>query len=493
MNTYKILLISHEMSFTGAPQMLFKVAKILKEEGCFVEAWTLREGDLQTLFEEIGIRVIYKTGFERNVILNEASFYDFIICNTVVTHEYVQLLKNHIPTIWYIHEADYMTKYIEEYPDVLEVLKTDVPKYVVSEYAQEYFWNNFGVESSVLHNAVEDSREFVRIESRDTSKVTFVFVGTLMREKGVDILLEAYNNMETELKSKSQVFLIGLRIESDQDYNKKLDVLIKKSKNVIYFGEIKDHFKVLQLIAKGDVAVISSLYESCSLVALESAMLAKPLIVSKNVGAKYIVTKESGWILETMNVETLQGVMEDIVRNPERLIQMGIVSRKNYERTSSYSVVKDRLIDIVQENFVEKKEYRKSCLEKEKRENEEWAKYIQEKVKVIFKELYAKIEDSTEMKNVVLYGAANALIDIYPIIQEEHRVHIVKWVDKKYEKCKNCYMQIEKPDSINDIEYDFILVLVRKERTYIEIVNELKQMGVNEEKILWLRWKGRIR
>lgn len=52
--------------------------------------------------------------------------------------------------------------------------------------------------------------------------------------------------------------------------------------------------------------VVPSRDESCSLVALEGAMMSKPLILTENIGAKYILDENSGWLVKTGSVDSLK-------------------------------------------------------------------------------------------------------------------------------------------------------------------------------------------
>ena len=76
--------------------------------------------------------------------------------------------------------------------------------------------------------------------------------------------------------------------------------------------------------------MIPSLDESCSLVVLEGAMMGKPLVVSENVGAKYLVDESNGWIVKTGDIESLIEAFTSIIKNPSQLSSMGKASRKKY-------------------------------------------------------------------------------------------------------------------------------------------------------------------
>ena len=84
-----------------------------------------------------------------------------------------------------------------------------------------------------------------------------------------------------------------------------------------------------------DVVVVASRDESCSLVALEGAMLSKPLIVTENVGAKYMVSEENGMVVKTADVNDLMTAMMQMIDRKSELAKMGAASRKMYDTYAS--------------------------------------------------------------------------------------------------------------------------------------------------------------
>ena len=61
----KVLLMTHELSFTGAPLVLFYVAKILKEKGYLVVVFSTKDGELRREYVENGIMVIVQENNKR--------------------------------------------------------------------------------------------------------------------------------------------------------------------------------------------------------------------------------------------------------------------------------------------------------------------------------------------------------------------------------------------------------------------------------------------
>ena len=101
-----------------------------------------------------------------------------------------------------------------------------------------------------------------------------------------------------------------------------------------------------------DVVIVASRDESCSLVALEGAMLSKPLIVTENVGAKYIVENGSnGIIVKSDDVYSLKNAMMSMIDSRKSLASMGEKSRLLYDKLASMQKHKKDLGDLFNLQF----------------------------------------------------------------------------------------------------------------------------------------------
>ena len=77
-------------------------------------------------------------------------------------------------------------------------------------------------------------------------------------------------------------------------------------------------------------------------------MLKKPIIVSENVGAKYMVKEDkNGYIFENENSESLKKTIEKIIENKNKLNEMGEISRKMYEDYASFEFHKQELQKLI--------------------------------------------------------------------------------------------------------------------------------------------------
>jgi hypothetical protein len=115
-NCKDILLISHDLTFSGAPLMLLSIAKILKELGYFVVVTSPHHGPLQKVYEQNDIPVI----LDELVLRQHPSFekfaknFDYIICNTIVCWPAVKQMHNITKNIWWIHEGKGINQYFQD-------------------------------------------------------------------------------------------------------------------------------------------------------------------------------------------------------------------------------------------------------------------------------------------------------------------------------------------------------------------------------------------
>lgn len=96
-------------------------------------------------------------------------------------------------------------------------------------------------------------------------------------------------------------------------------------------------------------------------------------------------------------------------------------------------------------------------------------------------------EDIKRLKNkrVVIYGAGQVGRDYIMQLSQYSEINIVAWVDKNHQRYNYDFRRVEAVDSLENREYDFVLVAVKNEAAAQEIKKSLGEMGVCEDKILF--------
>ena len=356
MKKKNILLFIHELTYTGSPFSTLRLARALMESGYHIEVWSYREGSFRSEYDQAGInvKVIPEDSLRSKDVLHKIKKFDLVICNTLFTRKAVEMAENIVPTIWYIREAENIPEFFMSDFRKYYTLKNAKNIWCVSEYAKEFISRYFNKNVQVIPNCVDDELNLVSYEGSQKSDdtVRFYMSGTIEKRKGFDIFLGAYELLDLEYKNRCELHIVGRKFDQQIQYFDKLEKYVKKySKNIFYHGEIKDRDRLLSLMKTCDVITVISRDESCSLVALEGCMLGKPLLLSQNVGAKYLVDEKNGWIIETGNKEQLKNVVEQIIDHKECLPKMGNASRRKYEKTSTFEKYRENVQKNIEKNF----------------------------------------------------------------------------------------------------------------------------------------------
>ena len=347
-NKELVILISQEMSYTGSPNSLLRMARIIKEKYRVI-VFTLSDGPFRREFEKnrIPVIAITKEDIAKSYIRKLTLSAKFIIANTIGTSDFVREYKKNIPIAWYIREAQNLTQYhkgrqneLKKFPFVC----------CVSEYAKEFIDRTFNVNAIVYHNAVEDCYQ----ESTCSGTIKVLFSGTISERKGFDTLVNAWESLNEKFRKNSELIVAGRVIPQFKDFFNSVISPEKSEKlNIRYLGEIQDREKYFNLLREIDFVIVPSRDESCSLVAIEAAMMAKPLLVSENVGAKYLCKDETETIFTTGDVADLKVKIEKLISLGHKgLKEKGLFLRKNYLEDSTfekYQIRFNRLLNTIEE------------------------------------------------------------------------------------------------------------------------------------------------
>lgn len=132
-----------------------------------------------------------------------------------------------------------------------------------------------------------------------------IFVGRLSKEKGVDILIDAFNTLSND---------IHLLVIGDGPEKKNLEKQ-SKNKNVHFLGHV-DHTKTLEYMHASDILIQPSRKEGLSTTILE-AMACKIPIIATNVGGNtdLIDNMKNGILIESENLKQMIDSIEKISNN----------------------------------------------------------------------------------------------------------------------------------------------------------------------------------
>ena len=88
-------------------------------------------------------------------------------------------------------------------------------------------------------------------------------------------------------------------------------------------------------------------------------------------------------------------------------------------------------------------------------------------------------------KKIVLYAAGKVGRDYYRQLKKIKYSDVVLWVDNDYEAKQEQGYDVYPVEKILKIEYDIVLIATAKENMSKTIIDDLKNMGVSADKIIW--------
>jgi galacturonosyltransferase len=178
---------------------------------------------------------------------------------------------------------------------------------------------------------IEQFKPFTK-ENND-QKLRFLFIGRIMKEKGVEEYLAAAELLG-ENHSNLEFQILGSYEEE------KYKELIENHSNVKHLGYSKD---VRQEIKEVDCVINPSYHEGMSNVLLESGAMAKPLIASDIPGCREIIDdRVNGYLFEHRSAQSLKDkILQFVNLTEEQRSEMGKKSREKIVREFDREIVID--------------------------------------------------------------------------------------------------------------------------------------------------------
>lgn len=198
------------------------------------------------------------------------------------------------------------------------------------------------VERTILVNGSGVNTDEFKPFRKEHEGINFLFIGRIMREKGIVEYLEAAAMIKRDYEEAN--FLIVGQYE-EQDLREKVEDYHKKG-IVKYLGVSNDTRKEMTI---ADCIVLPSYHEGMSNVLLEGAAFGLPLIASDIPGCREIVQKNvSGFLNEARNSSNLEStVREFIMLSSSKRKSMGEAGRDFVESKFDRKKVVENYVNIV--------------------------------------------------------------------------------------------------------------------------------------------------
>jgi len=330
-----LLFVSHDLSLSGAPMMLFHAATWCQRNGIFALVIAPEDGPLREKLHAEGIPVIIdpliETGHES--FARFARDFDCVIANTIRSGGVVRALKGeNVPIAWWVHEPGSVGEhYLREDAKLRAAVPFADLLFAPSESTATIYRRYTDQPVKCLRNAIPDPGPGAERNASATRPLRFLLLGSVEPRKGQDVFVEALALLPAELQRAAQFQIAGRIL--DPDFWPKVEAVAKNLRNFSVKGAL-NHDEAIALMREADVIVSPSRDEAMPTVTILEAMsLGKALITTIVGGAlEVLVEGENALLVRPETPDTLAAAIRRLIEDPALAGELGKKARETYEQ-----------------------------------------------------------------------------------------------------------------------------------------------------------------
>ncbi|MGY1410126.1 glycosyltransferase family 4 protein [Luteimonas sp. A611] len=184
----------------------------------------------------------------------------------------------------------------------------------------------------VIHNGVDRALYMLAHPVPVAGRLRLLVVGSIVRRKGLDVLLAAL----AATKADCQIDLTVAGDGPDRTALQAFAAGLPPGREVVWLGEVPPD-QVPSLLSKSDVLVLSSRSEGRPNVVLEALAAGLPVISTKLPGVAGLVEDgETGWLVDVEDVDGMARAIENACDVPDRLRLGENARRESMARNESW-------------------------------------------------------------------------------------------------------------------------------------------------------------
>lgn len=164
-------------------------------------------------------------------------------------------------------------------------------------------------------------------------------ISRLRKEKGVDILLDAFSQL---VDQKKNIHLVIIGTGPDED-DLKAKAIEAGCQNQISFCGQAEWEHAMELLSIIDIVVVPSRFEGFGLAAAEAMALEKPVVASDTTGLKEVVIDQRQAYFSVGNVSALVLALQELVIDPDLRYRYGLAGKKRVTQYFSSEIFTNKI------------------------------------------------------------------------------------------------------------------------------------------------------
>lgn len=337
------ILFSHDLSGSGAPRVLYDLAKTLINAGHYVLVVSPEDGVFSKRFLGIGADVIVDalalSGHA--AVVDLAKNFDVAICNTIVCWPIPPQLQPYLQVYIYAHESQLIRHYAENVPGFREGMSAATAIWAAGPLVVSAICEQCGLTAQNIEGCVEELDHLAKEDPYEGATVIAV-VGTYEPRKGQDIAILGFNKLTRERRAQSRLVMAGRT--NNPEFRKALTGLVDTSSHIDFYDELT-HTDVAALMSRASIVLVPSRDDALPLVSMEALAGGKVLVCSKTTGTSaYIIDGESGFVLHEGSPEDICATLERVFKQRRDWPRIGANARRVYEANFTPQRFEERIL-----------------------------------------------------------------------------------------------------------------------------------------------------
>ena len=198
---------------------------------------------------------------------------------------------------------------------------------------------------ALIPNGIDINEFPVKPKPITKEKHTLLFLSRIHPKKGIELLIDAWQQLDNTLRQYWQVKIAG---NGEEGYIASMEKLIKERGLNEEIKIIGPQFGEAKLAAyhSSDLFVLPTHSENFGIVVAESLACGLPVITTKGTPWEELLTNHAGWWIDIGVQPLVEALQEALQLSEEQRIQMGQNGRKLVEEKYSIEAVAQQMIQL---------------------------------------------------------------------------------------------------------------------------------------------------